>query len=195
MARLKDENKRALILEASKALFSQQGFFNTSISDIVKATKLPVGSIYTYFPSKDEIMKVIVEEGWNDLYKRLVQTVSSHESDESKLKAIIEKFLPEILKDVDLINILLSEAIVFTKIEEKIEVLSTMIYELIRSVSKKKSVLKGFNKRFMETALMVFFLGIFNAVRLARASSLNIKETDIINFLKISIENSMDIKI
>jgi len=195
MARLKDENKRALILESSKMLFSQQGFFNTSISDIVKETNLPVGSIYTYFSSKDEIMKVIVEEGWHDLYERLLETVSSQESDESKLKAIIEKFLPEILKDVDLINILLSEAIAFTRIEEKIEVLSTMIYELIRSISKKKPALDGFNKRFIETALMVFFLGILNAVRVARASSLNIKETDIINFLKISIENSMDIKL
>ncbi|MBN1799595.1 MAG: TetR/AcrR family transcriptional regulator [Spirochaetales bacterium] len=195
MARLKDENKRALILEASKTLFSKQGFFNTSISDIVKATNLPVGSIYTYFPSKDEIMKVIVEEGWKDLYDRLLQTVSSQESDESKLKAIIEKFLPEILKDVDLINILLSEAIAFTKIEEKIEVLSTMIYELIRSISKSKPTINGFNKRFIETALMVFFLGILNAVRLSRASSIDIKEADIIKFLKISIENSMDIKI
>jgi len=181
MARLKDENKRALILESSKMLFSQQGFFNTSISDIVKETNLPVGSIYTYFSSKDEIMKVIVEEGWHDLYERLLETVSSQESDESKLKAIIEKFLPEILKDVDLINILLSEAIAFTRIEEKIEVLSTMIYELIRSISKKKPALDGFNKRFIETALMVFFLGILNAVRVARAGSLNIKEADIIN--------------
>ena len=70
-----------------------------------------------------------------------------------------------------------------------------MIYGLLRSISKNKPAINGFNKRFIETALMVFFLGILNAVRLSRASSINIKETDIINFLKISIENSMDIKI
>jgi AcrR family transcriptional regulator len=195
MARLKDENKRTLIMESSKVLFSRKGFFNTSISDIVRETGLPVGSIYTYFPSKDEIMRVIVEEGWQDLYSRLLATVSSQQSDQSKLKAIIENFLPEILKDVDLINILLSEAIAFTKIEEKIEVLSMMMFELIRSVSKKKPPARGFNKRFIETALTVFFLGILNAVRLARLSSINIKETDIIEFLKISVENSMDIKL
>jgi AcrR family transcriptional regulator len=195
MARLKDENKRALIIESSKMLFSRKGFFNTSISDIVKETGLPVGSIYTYFASKDEIMRVIVEEGWQDLYGRLLATVSSQQSDQSKLKAIIENFLPEILKDVDLINILLSEAIEFTKIEEKIEVLSVMMFELIRSVSKKNPPTRGFNKRFIETALTVYFLGILNAVRLARVSSINIKETDVIEFLKTSVENSMDIKL
>jgi AcrR family transcriptional regulator len=195
MARLRDENKRALILETSKMLFSQKGFFNTSISDIVKETALPVGSIYTYFSSKDEIMKTIVEEGWNDLYKRLLEMISSHEDDELKLKAIIEQFIPEILRDVDLINILLSEAIVFTKIEEKMEVLSTMMYDLIKSISKKKPGLEGLNKRFIETALMVYFLGIFNAVKLTRLSSINIKQTDIIDFLKLSIENSLNIKL
>ncbi|MEJ2664424.1 MAG: TetR/AcrR family transcriptional regulator [Spirochaetia bacterium] len=195
MARLKDENKRALILESSKMLFSQKGFFNTSIADIVKQTNLPVGSIYTYFPSKDEIMRSIVEEGWQDLYQRLLLTVSSQESDESKLKAIIEKFLPEILKDVDLINILLSEAIAFTKIEEKIEVLSEMIFGLIKNIAKNNTRFKKFDRRFIQTALMVFFLGILNAVRLTRLSSVEIRETDIINFLKQSIENSMNINL
>ena len=63
MARMKDETKRQSILESSKMLFSQKGFFNTSISNIVRETGFPVGTIYTYFKSKDEIVRSIVEEG------------------------------------------------------------------------------------------------------------------------------------
>ncbi|HUZ18330.1 MAG TPA: TetR/AcrR family transcriptional regulator [Spirochaetia bacterium] len=74
---MKDESKRAAILECCKKLFSQRGFYNTSISDIVKETGLPVGTIYTYFTSKEAIVQDIVEEGWTDFFGRVQQAVTS----------------------------------------------------------------------------------------------------------------------
>ncbi len=71
MSRTRDENKRIAILQASKMLFAQKGFFNTSIADIVRETGMTVGVIYTYFTSKDAIVRSIVEEGWAELYARL----------------------------------------------------------------------------------------------------------------------------
>lgn len=62
MAKMKSEKRRMLILKTAKGLFSKHGFFNTSISDIVKACGLPVGSIYTYFSSKEGIVKTIVDD-------------------------------------------------------------------------------------------------------------------------------------
>lgn len=195
MARAKDENKRATILQSSKMLFAQKGFFNTSISDIVRETGLPVGSIYTYFKSKDEIVRVIVEEGWSDLHTRLKSALSSSISPELKLKVLIEKFLPELLNDLELINILLAEAIDYTKIEEKIEQLTNMIFSIIKTLSPKKESFREFTKTTMQAGLMVYFLGILNAVKLSRSTSIGIKVSDIMNFVKISIENSMDIKL
>ncbi|MCK4541287.1 MAG: helix-turn-helix transcriptional regulator [Spirochaetales bacterium] len=63
MARMRDESKRTAILEVSKALFSKQGFSNTSISDIIRGTGFPVGTIYTYFKNKEEIVTVIAKAG------------------------------------------------------------------------------------------------------------------------------------
>ena len=71
MAREKDENKRIAVLQSSKLLFSSKGFVNTSIADIVRETGMSVGTIYTYFKSKDEIVRAIVEEGWSSLYSRI----------------------------------------------------------------------------------------------------------------------------
>ncbi|MBN1523312.1 MAG: TetR/AcrR family transcriptional regulator [Spirochaetales bacterium] len=193
MARAKDENKRSIILHSAKMLFAQNGFFNTSISDIVKETNLPVGSIYTYFTNKEEIVRVIVEEGWNELRARLFDTMGSKESGEVKLKKLIDNFIPEILNDLDLINILLSEAIKYTKIEEKVEELSTAIFGLVQSVAKDKKILEGFDKSSMEAALIVYFLGIFNAVKLVRSSSVGIKVQDILKFVKITVEKSLGI--
>lgn len=182
-------------MQSSKMLFSQKGFFNTSISDIVKETGMPVGTIYTYFNSKDEIVRVIVEEGWTDFYSRLEQAMSAPGSAEARLKALIEQFIPELLNDLDLINILLSEAIDYTRIEEKMDKLTDLIFSLIKSIPKSKTLLKEFSRRSMETALMVFSLGILNTVKIARSSSIGIKVSDVINFMKLMVENSLGIEL
>jgi AcrR family transcriptional regulator len=195
MARTKDENKRASILQSSKKLFAKKGFFNTSISDIVKETGLPVGSIYTYFKNKDEIVRVIVEEGWNDLQTRLEKALSSTSSAKQKIKVLIDQFLSELLNDVDLINILLSEAIDYTRIEEKIEMLSNMILSILKSLSTPKKSFHELTKTSMKAGLIVYFLGILNAVKITRSASLEIEVSDIMDFVKQSIENAMNIEL
>ncbi|UCB45864.1 MAG: TetR/AcrR family transcriptional regulator [Spirochaetota bacterium] len=195
MARIKDENKRVAILQSSKILFAEKGFYNTSISDIVNETGLPVGSIYTYFKNKEEIVRVIIEEGWNDLHERLEKALSSTTSPKRKIKVLIEQFLSELLKDIDLINILLSEAIDYTRIEEKVEKLSNIILTILKSLSPKKESFHELTKTSMKAGLVVYFLGILNAVKISRSASLGIEVTDIMNFVKQSIENAMGIEL
>jgi AcrR family transcriptional regulator len=193
MARAKDENKRAAILQSSKMLFAKKGFFNTSISDITNETGLPVGSIYTYFTNKEEIVRVIVDEGWKDLNERLTASLLSARGPGAKLRVLIDDFLPELLQDLELINILLSEAIDYTKIEEKIEQLTTMILAILKDLSPEKKTYHALDKRSMKTALIVYFLGLLNAVKLSREASLGISVNDIIGFVKQSIENAMNV--
>jgi len=193
MARAKDEHKRQLILQTAKTLFSQRGFFNTSVSDITKETGLPVGSIYTYFKGKEEIVRAIVNEGWDDLRSRLTETVASAQSAEDKLKVIIDMFLPEVLKDMDLVNILLSEAITYTKIEEKVEELSGIILSLLKTIARDNNMLDGFDKNMMDTALVVYFLGIMAAVRVSRSSDIGIKVNDILKFIRFTVKQALGI--
>ena len=195
MARAKDETKRQLILQAAKTLFSQRGFFNTSVSDITKETGLPVGSIYTYFKGKEEIVRAIVNEGWDDLRNRLVETVSSAKRAEDKLKVIIDQFLPEVLNDLDLVNILLSEAITYTKIEEKVEELSGIILSLLKTIAKDNKNLDGFDKNMMDTALVVYFLGIMAAVKVSRSSEIGLKANDVMKFIRFTVEKALGVKL
>ncbi len=195
MARAKDQTKRQLILQAAKTLFSQRGFFNTSVSDITKETGLPVGSIYTYFKGKEEIVKAIVNEGWDDLRNRLVETVSSAKRAEDKLKVIIDHFLPEILNDLDLVNILLSEAITYTKIEEKVEELSGIMLSLLKTIAKDNKNLEGFDKNMMDTALVVYFLGIMAAVKVSRSSEIGLKANDVMKFIRFTVEKALGVNL
>jgi AcrR family transcriptional regulator len=194
MARMKDEGKRLAILDTSKMLFSQKGFYGTSVADIVRETGFSVGTLYTYFRSKEEIVRSIVEEGWSELYGRLEGAVSSPGTVESKLKLLLDQFIPELLRDLDLINILLSEAIEYTRIEEKIEKLTDLVYSLLKPLLAAGPQ-ANISRKTMETALAVFFLGMLSTVKIARSASIGIKVSDVTTFVQMVIENSLGVRL
>lgn len=55
MARVSGNRER--ILDSAWELFWQQGYHSTSIAEIAKRSRLPKGSIYNYFTSKDELLE------------------------------------------------------------------------------------------------------------------------------------------
>ncbi|MDP3445289.1 MAG: TetR/AcrR family transcriptional regulator [Ignavibacteria bacterium] len=54
--------KRSEILKAAKKLFASKGFNSATLDDIAMEAEFGKGTIYNYFSSKDEIIKVIVED-------------------------------------------------------------------------------------------------------------------------------------
>ncbi len=194
MARNRDENKRVAILQASKMLFSQKGFLGTSISDIVRETGMTVGTIYTYFKSKEEIVHVIVEEGWQELYGRIEKDLAEAHTPEKQAKILIERIIPGILTDVDFVNILLSEAVTYTRLEDKVEQLTDLVHSLVRShVSRRGKT--AYSRDTLRTALVVILLGIMSTVRVARTSSLGISDRDVIAFVKTLARESLDMEL
>jgi AcrR family transcriptional regulator len=55
------ERRRAHILLASSALFSQRGYHATSIADVIEAAGISRGTFYLYFDSKDAIFLELME--------------------------------------------------------------------------------------------------------------------------------------
>jgi len=193
MARARDGKKRDIIIKAAKTLFSTRGFFNSSIADIVKDTGLPVGTIYTYFTGKEEIVRTIVDEGWEDLYNRLVNCMATQLTVEERLRLLLDKFLPELFGDIEFIHILLSEAIDLTRIQEKVDQLSGLIYLLIKEHIDAKQINWDITQNSMKTALVVYFLGILNAVKLS--TSTGITTPEILAFIKQTIASSLKINL
>lgn len=193
LARIKDELKREKILKTSKILFSQKGYSNTSVSDIVQAANMPVGTIYTYFSKKEEIICTIVEEGWNDIFARLEKLSHSGVSGKEKLRLIIDDFIPELLKDLNFINILLTEAIELTRVEEKIEAVTDMVFSIIREIPGTDQTTVSLSRRMLQTSIVVVFLGFLSAANLAKTGKTGIYTPDIIAFLKYLVSQSLGI--
>jgi AcrR family transcriptional regulator len=58
--RTKSEAKRQAILDAAAAVFQENGFERTSMEDIRKRAAFSKATLYSYFPSKDELFMEIV---------------------------------------------------------------------------------------------------------------------------------------
>lgn len=70
MPRLTDATKaarRAQIIEAAIDCFLEKGYTNTSMSDIIKASGLSSGSIYSHFSGKEDILISAINERLNNV--------------------------------------------------------------------------------------------------------------------------------
>lgn len=77
MPRLTEATKaarRAQIIEAAIACFLERGYTNTSMSDIIKASGLSSGSIYSHFSGKEDILVSAINERLNNV-KELYETL------------------------------------------------------------------------------------------------------------------------
>ena len=59
------------ILQSAVALFSAQGFGSTSVKAIAQHAGVSQGLMYTYFSSKDDLLRFIFELGMRDVAKSL----------------------------------------------------------------------------------------------------------------------------
>lgn len=60
MARITKEERSNGIISASLKLFSERGFYKTTIPDIAEKVGMSVGNFYNYFTSKDILAKELV---------------------------------------------------------------------------------------------------------------------------------------
>ena len=90
MPRLTDATKaarRAQIIEAAISCFLEKGYTNTSMSDIIKASGLSSGSIYSHFSGKEDILIGAVNERLNNV-KELYATLPEGAGPQDLLEAI-----------------------------------------------------------------------------------------------------------
>ena len=56
-----DIDKRSRLLEAANKLVHRQGFNRTTLADIATESKVPLGNMYYYFKTKDDLGRALIE--------------------------------------------------------------------------------------------------------------------------------------
>ncbi|MDO5448212.1 MAG: TetR/AcrR family transcriptional regulator [Clostridia bacterium] len=71
MARKRNEAERERLLQVAYKLMTEQGFENTSLSDIARAANITKSLVQYYFPAKEIIATTLVERGLNKIDEQL----------------------------------------------------------------------------------------------------------------------------
>ena len=71
------EARKQQILDAARDVFFERGFENTTIEEIADRTELSKGTIYLYFPSKEEIYYTLMHLGSRILHEMLLRAVKA----------------------------------------------------------------------------------------------------------------------
>lgn len=65
------QEKTKLILDTALELFAENGFHQTSISNITRKAGISKGLLYNYFESKEAVVRSIIQTGYNEAYSNL----------------------------------------------------------------------------------------------------------------------------
>lgn len=71
--------RREQILEAATACFARRGFTQTSMAEIIQASGLSAGSIYSHFSSKEEILYAAAAENFSRTESALARTAALYQ--------------------------------------------------------------------------------------------------------------------
>jgi TetR/AcrR family transcriptional regulator, transcriptional repressor for nem operon len=80
--------KRDRLVVAAGRLLHQHGVERTTLADIAQAADVPVGNIYYYFKTKDELVQAVVAAYTSDLRTRLA-SFDRHRTPKARLKALL----------------------------------------------------------------------------------------------------------
>jgi AcrR family transcriptional regulator len=105
------EERRRYILDKAQILFAAKGYLGTSMAEIAQASEFAVGSLYSFFASKEEILSTIFKEHIDQVIDENQQirdnpNLSSRQKIESSIEALVKIYV----KNQDFFRIYVAEA-------------------------------------------------------------------------------------
>ena len=82
---------RGQVLETALRLFSEKGYFNTSVHDIRRESGVSVGSIYHHFQNKEGVAKALFESILERLHQLVEEAETAHPDTQGRCRAVVEQ--------------------------------------------------------------------------------------------------------
>jgi TetR/AcrR family transcriptional repressor of nem operon len=84
-------DKRSLLIDIGTAIFTQKGFNNTALDELVKEAKVPKGSFYYYFQTKDKYAQEVIRNYGDFFLAKLTRHLTNASlTPVQRLKAFVE---------------------------------------------------------------------------------------------------------
>ncbi len=91
-------NKREKLLEAARELIHQQGYRHTTLSEIAERSEVPLGNVYYYFKTKDDLAAAVIKEHLESFGAQFKRWDSEISNPKVRLQTLLDYL--ESIKDV-----------------------------------------------------------------------------------------------
>jgi len=156
--RNKQNDKYQRILEAAVKVFAEQGFFQSTISQIAKVAGVADGTIYLYFKNKEDILVQIFAFKTKQVFEGFREEVDRVSDPVEKLRNLVRRHLEEFQKDRHMAVVYQSETHQTSRrAEEQIREMSKLYLDLISEIVEhgqedgciRKDLYLGLVRRFI----------------------------------------------
>jgi AcrR family transcriptional regulator len=79
--------KRERLVEGATALFHEQGVHRTTLADVAERSDVPIGNVYYYFKTKDELVGAVVDHH-REQARTVLASLERHRTPRARLKAL-----------------------------------------------------------------------------------------------------------
>ena len=84
------EGKRERLVAAARDALHRQGVENTTLADIAAAADVPVGNVYYYFKTKDDLVEAAIDSQMRDI-EELLRSLDQLRTPQARLKGLITR--------------------------------------------------------------------------------------------------------
>ncbi len=99
--RQKVAGKEANILRAAQAVFKTVGYQGLRMSDVAKKAGVAEGTVYSYYTSKDDLIRALLGAYWAELTKGARAAVADEAETYSRLKALAQFHIDRLIARYD----------------------------------------------------------------------------------------------
>jgi AcrR family transcriptional regulator len=86
--------KRERLIDGARQTLHAQGVQSTTLADIATAADVPVGNVYYYFKTKDDLVQAVIATHADEIKARLT-ALESHRTPKARLRAFVRMLTDE----------------------------------------------------------------------------------------------------
>jgi AcrR family transcriptional regulator len=84
--------KRERLVESATALFHELGVHRTTLAEVAERAAVPLGNVYYYFKSKDELVAAVLD-GYLEQAATLIRSFDRGRTPQARLKALVRNWV------------------------------------------------------------------------------------------------------
>jgi TetR/AcrR family fatty acid metabolism transcriptional regulator len=101
------QDKRQIILDAALKTFVIRGYPDTRVSEIAAEANVAEGTLYNYFPSKEDLLLALFDEKWGGIIDEIKKRIGHLDDPNKKLKVMFSLVVRMFKRDRHLAEIFL----------------------------------------------------------------------------------------